>query len=254
MAKKEAGFVKNNLNFFINSFKRIKLVIFLILLLDFAFYFIFIQLGNLFIKILTEKANSINLEQSLGSLNQQAAVSILGSLRGFFIFLIFSIMLFLIIMIVNCSLFKGIIWNLSANKRFSLKFFKKFLLLNLIWIPLWFLAILLLDVIIKPEIAIIYILILGIIAFYFTEILYPLFLKDNKIKNIKEAFRLGIKKMHYFVFPYAIIIFILFVFLKMHNLVGAKIDLNPTFYLVPILVLAAWLRYYFLEIVDKISQ
>ena len=156
-------------------------------------------------------------------------------------------------MIVNCSLFKGIIWSLSANKRFGLKFFKKFLLLNLIWVPIWFLAILLLDVIIKPETAIIYILILTVTAFYFTEILYPLFLKENKLKNIKEAFKLGVKKIRYFVFPYAIIIFMLLIFLNANNLAIAKINLNPNLYLVPLLVLAAWLRYYFVEIVDRVG-
>ena len=254
MAKKATSFIKNNFDFFINSFKRIKLTFFLVLLLDFAFYFISYQLGKLLIKILSQKADSISLEQSLANLSQQAAASFLGSVRGFFIFLIFSIILFLIAMIVNWSLFKGIIWSITANKRFNLKFFKKFALLNFIWLPAWFFVILLLDIILKPEVAVIYSLIMAIIAFYFTNVLYSLFLKENKLKNIKEAFKLGFKKIHYFALPYAIIIFMLLIFLNAQNFIVAKINLNPNLYLVPILVLAAWLRYYFVEIVDKISQ
>ena len=119
---------------------------------------------------------------------------------------------------------------------------------------MWFFVILLFALAIKSGIAVIYILIAVIIAFYFTNILYPLFLKENKIKNVKEAFSLGIKKAHYFIFPYAIIVFLLFIFSNAYNFIAAKISLNPNVFLIVLLILVAWLRYYFIEIVDKLSQ
>ena len=98
--------------------------------------------------------------------------------------------------------------------------------------------------------AAIFMLITLILAFYLTNILYPLFLKDNKINKIKNAFKLGIK-IHHFIIPYAIIIVLFFVISRIYSLVA--ININPNFFFGVLLVFITWMRYYFVEIVDSLS-
>ena len=250
---KKYNFIKQNFTWFINSFKRINLKIFLILILDILFYFIFVQAGKFFIKIIQKKAANVDLTQNLLGLNQQAGSNLLSSVRGFFFFLVFSVILFIILMIINWSVFKGLIWSITTNKKFNLKFLKKFFLLNLIWLPFWFILIFLIAIGVKPTTAPIFMIISLALAFYLTNILYPLFLKDNKINKIREAFKLGIKKIHYFIVPYAIIIILFFIISNIYSFVAANNNLNQNIAYVLLLVFVAWLRYYFVEIVNKLS-
>ncbi|MBI2208225.1 hypothetical protein HYU50_01915 [Candidatus Woesearchaeota archaeon] len=205
-------------------------------------------------KIIEKKAANVDLAQNLLGLNQQAASSLLTSVRGFFFFLIFSAILFLLLMVINWSVFKGLIWTTTADKKFNFGFFKKFLLLNLIWLPSWFLLIFLFAVIINPETSPIFMIVTLAVAFYFTNILYPLFLKENKLRIIKEAFKLGIKKIHQFIVPYAIIIILFFMILNAYNLIAIRVNLNPNVFFGILLVFIAWLRYYFVEIVYSLHK
>src|SRR3989344_6848933 len=208
----KGNFITQNYLLLINSFKRINLRFFLILAFDILFYFILMQTGNFFLKIIEKKAANVDLAQNLLGLDQQAASGLLTSLRGFFFFLIISAILFLVLEAINLSVFKGLIWTATANKKFNFKFFKKFLLLNLIWLPSWFLLIFLFAVIINPETSPIFMMIILGMAFYFNNILYPMFLKENKLRKIKKAFKLGIEKIHHFIVPYGIIIILFLIF------------------------------------------
>lgn len=247
-------FLKQNYNIFINSFKRINLKIFLILGLEFLFYFTFMLAGNFLIKLLEKKTANVDLTQNLMGLNQQAANTLLTSVKGMFSFLVISMILFGILIIISWSLFKGLIWTITTNKKFSTEFFMKFLKLNLIWLPAWFLLMFLFAIIIKPAAAPIYMLITLATAFYFTNILYPLFLKHNKIKIIKESFRLGIKKIHHFIMPYAIIIVLFFIISRLYSLITLNINANSNIFFGIILIFVAWMRYYFVDIVGSLSK
>lgn len=250
----KGNFIAQNYLLLMNSFKRINLKFFLILAFDILFYFILMQIGNFFLKIIEKKAANVDLAQNLLGLDQQAASGLLTSLRGFFFFLIISAILFLVLVVINWSVFKGLIWTTTANKKFNFRFFKKFLLLNLIWLPSWFLLIFLFAVIINPETSPIFMIVTLAVAFYFTNILYPLFLKENKLSNIKDAFKLGIKKIHYFLAPYAIIGILLYVISKGYSLIALSVNLNPNVFLGVLLIFIAWLRYYFVEITYSLSR
>lgn len=250
----KSSFITQNYLLLVNSFKRISLKFFLILAYDIVFYFIFMQIGNFFLKIIEKKATNVDLTQNLLELNQQAASGLLTSVRGLFFFLIFSAVLFLVLIVVNWSVFKGLIWATAANKKFNFGFFKKFLLLNLIWLPSWFLLIFLFAVIIEPATAPIFMAVTLIMAFYFTNILYPLFLKDNKLNKIKEAFKLGIKKIHHFIVPYAVVGVLFYIISKLYSLTAANIGLNPNVFLGILLIFIAWLRYYFIEVVYSLHK
>jgi len=246
-------FVKQNYINFVNSFKRIDLKIFLILLVDVLFYMVFIQIGKYFLNLLQDKATNIDLNSNILGLNQQVATGLLSSVRGFFIFAIFLIILFLLLMIINWSLFKGFIWSITTNKKFNLNFFKRFFILNVLWVSIWFILILLFAFVIITQSAPIFMMVVLVVAFYFTNILYPLFLKSHKINEIKRAFKLGIKKIHYFIIPYAIIVLIGFVISKAFSLFSINLIVNQYISYIVGLILIAWMRYYFVEIVESIS-
>jgi len=250
----KSSFITQNYLLFINSFKRINLKFFLILAYDIVFYFVFMQIGNFFLKIIEKKSANVDLTQNLLGLNQQAAAGLLGSVRGFFFFLVFSAILFLVLMAINWSVFKGLIWTTAASKKFNFAFFKRFLLLNLIWLPSWFLLIFLFAVIIEPAAAPIFMAIALIMAFYFTNILYPLFLKESRISKIKDAFKLGIRKFHHFIVPYAIIIILFLIFSNIYGFVIGNVNLNQNIGIALLLVFVAWTRYYFIEVVYSLHK
>ena len=254
MEKYNFRFLKQNYIILINSFKRINLKFFLILILDFLFYFVFIKVGNFILNQIQLRSNNVNLTPDILGLGQQGANQLLTSVRGFFIFLIISGIIFIILMVINFSFFKGYIWSITTNKKFNMNFFKKFFLLNIIWIPGWVIVIFFVSIGIKQETIPIFLITILIISFYFTNILYPLFLKNNKIKMIKEAFKLGITKIHHFIIPYAIIVTLFFVTSRILNLIASKISIHPYTFFVVLFVFVAFLRYYFVEIVNNISN
>ena len=247
-------FIMQNYLLLATSFKKISLKIFLILAFDILFYFIFMQMGNFFLRIIEKKAANVDLAQNLLGLSQQAASGLLTSTRGFFFFIIFSAVLFLLLMVIHWSVFKGLIWMATTNKKFEFRFFRRFLLLNLIWLPSWLLLVFLFVVIISQETFPIFMIAALAAAFYFTNILYPLFLKESKLSRIKEAFGLGIKKIHYFIVPYAAIIILFFIILNAYNFIAVRLNLNPNVFFGILLIFIAWMRHYFVEIVGSLSK
>ncbi|MDP6548181.1 MAG: hypothetical protein QF917_04465 [Candidatus Woesearchaeota archaeon] len=250
--KENISFIKQNYSNFINSLGNINLKIFIILILDILFYYTLMQTGRFLITQIQKKSTNIDLSQNLLELSQQNAAQLLSSLRGFFFFIIISLILFVIAVIINWSIIKGIIWNLTGNNKPSLKFMKKFLLLNFIWLPIWTVIFLLIAFGIKQEAAPIFMIIAFILAIYLTNILYPLFLADNKITNIKKSLRLGFKKIHYFIIPYIIIIVFFLILSKIYSIATLGININPNVSYALIIIYIAWVRYYMIEVVDSI--
>ena len=251
MKKRGKNFLTDNIITLKNSFKNINLTFLLIIVLDVLFYFILFQAGNYYLSIMQQKALGITLDQNLLA-DPAAASGLLETVRGFFFFLVASIIIFLLITIIVISLLKGVIWSLTVNKKLNLEFFKKFLILNLIWIPSWFLLAFLATVAIREGTAPLFVLVIFILTFYFTNILYPLFLKQNKLAMIKTSFSLGIRKIHYFIIPFAIIIISSLIISRIYNLIALNINLNPNVLLLIGIIYVAWLRYYFVEVVGNL--
>lgn len=250
--KKEISFIKQNYSNFINSLGNINLKIFFIVILDVLFYYIFMQAGRFLITQIQKKSTNIDLTQNLLELSQQNAAQLLSSLKEFFFFIIILLILFVIAVIINWSIIKGIIWNFTKHKKPSLKFMKKFLLLNFIWLPIWILIFLLIAFGIKQSAAPIFMIIAFMLAVYFTNILYPLFLANNKISSIKESFRLGFKKIHYFIIPYIIIIALFLILSKIYSIAVLGINISPYVSYTFIIIYIAWIRYYMVEVVNSI--
>src|SRR3989338_5923492 len=112
-----SSFMEDNLQSLVNSFKKINMKIFLILAYDVIFYLLFVVSGSYFVKMVEQRALGVNLAQDFLSLDQQAATGVLYSVKGFFFFFLFSFAAFLLLMVLNWSFFKGLIWNAVLNKK-----------------------------------------------------------------------------------------------------------------------------------------
>lgn len=264
--KKEAHLTKNY-NLFVNSFKKINPKTFFIIFFDLLF-FVFLPLIVL--------APSNIIQKKLTALEQKLSTDIMtiytqnlaSEVAGFFFFFIALIMLIIILIIINYSIFKGIVWCMSLNKKFNLKFFFKFLLLNLRWLGLYCILLLAFGMVFKSEpmmflglyfhsgIAAIYQLILTIFWIYFTNIIYTLFIK-NKKKPVREGLKFGFKNLFSFFLPYLTLTIILSIIFLITR---SFISLFPTAYgigltIISILLLSylAWARYYIIDVIESIK-
>lgn len=252
MKKRSNTFLKNNYNNFINSLKNINFNIIIMAFYDLLFYFISGLLVYLSYKYLKKRSSIISLPDNILELSIQQTEFLLSNLRGFFFLIIFMVIFLILLFILNLSLFKGLSWSLAAKKEFNLKYFKNFLLLNLAWLPIWILLFILVFMGINPNTILLFLLIILVIAIHLTGILYPLYIKENSFKTVKKTFKIAFTKIHYFIIPYSIMIF-LFYFISKFLTFNLQ---QRTPFIISILVLIiviAWFRLYIVEVVDGVA-
>ena len=256
--RKKKNYWKKNYNLFLNSFKKTDKRLIYIALCDFLFFLLLI--GGLYVwnsgvakgiesipKELLENPENLSPEktQETALLMKDYLISIVG----------YTILLVIFIFLIWC-LFKGYIWNLALKKKFNLKYYGKFLLLNLLWIAIWLVPLILLFILLKTKPSAKFLVIILVFLVYFTNILYILFTKNNLImESIKNAFNLGFNKIHLFVLPYVLIILAMVVV----SLVTWPTSFLPvkvyTFISTLALVfLLAWARLYLADVVKDVSR
>lgn len=250
--------ITKNFKLLKDSFKELDSKFFTALFFDFLYYAILIFSALFLAGIIQKKSESVNLAQNFLSITEDAANSLLSDVKGFYYLIIFSIIAYIIMIIVASGLFKGIIWQITAKKQISKKLTLGFLKLNIIWLSIWMIIASLLAIISKPNIAPIYLIILFVLLIYFSNILYPLFIKQTKptsIKDmIKQSLTIGIKKIHLSIIPY-IIIFLLFAIIgRTYNFIVSQFGLNSYYFIIVIVIFNAWARYYFLEVSKKLER
>ena len=189
--------------------------------------------------------------------NQQAELSlqILQSTITKFIFL--TLLLILIILGVY-ALFKGLIWTKILKKKFTFKYFRKFIALNLLYVlfavVVFILPVLLVLLGIEAGFWLLFLQILfvfvAIVYFYFRTISNILFTKTKKISSFFNAFGKGADKFKKLVMP---LVFMLLTFLAILllstvlNLVSETISLIIAGLL--LLVFIAWVRIYLVKLI-----
>lgn len=252
MEKNPNLFFEKNYSSFINSFKKIGFNTAYMAFYDALFYSIsslFVYLG---FKYIEKKASAFNLPENIMELSLQEAGSLAANLRGFFFLIIFLAVFLVLLTILNWSLFKGLNWSLAAKRKFDFKFFKRFLLLNLAWLPIWILLLLFVFIGINPDAILYFVMAVLAIAAYFSNILYALFAKESNFKSVKMAFKIAFAKMHFFVIPYVIAVFLPYILLKL--LIQ---NLQQTAFLIisalAFIIISAWFRLYIVEVVDSVE-
>ena len=138
------------------------------------------------------------------------------------------------------------------KKKFNLKHFTRFLLLNLAWLPIWILLLILVFIGINPNAIPLYLLTILLIAIYLTNILYTLFTKENNFNIIKKTFKIAFTKIHYFIVPYSIMIFLLYILSKI-LIFNLQQRISFAISILVLILVIAWFRLYIVEVVDSIA-
>ncbi len=240
------NYLKNNLKTYVNSFKNKNIVIIL------ALNILFVTITTILVKLtktisapwikVLEKADLDLALQSEAKMQELA-----NSLRGFVLFVILTTIIFILLIIINWSFFQGVIYNILLKKKFNMKYLGKFLLLNIIWFIPWTILLFIIIAGSKANYLLISFYTTILIFIHFSSILYILFTKNSKLKEIKNALKIGILKIHHFILPY-IIITITFIILSQLNLLNINILAIGLVYL----LFFSWIQNYLKEITTEI--
>ena len=190
-----------------------------------------------------EKINLANV--ALQTETQLEAIAM--TLRGFILFVVIAIVILVILLIIKWSFFQGIIYKHLLNKKFNVKYLRKFTVLNALWLSPWFALFLAAVLGIKADYLIASCYILFFLFLHFTFILYTRFTRNNKLSEIKETIIIGTIKLHHFIVPY-ILISITFILISQLN--RLKI---PYFFIIYI-IFFSWIQNYTKEIILKIPK
>lgn len=250
--KKNQNFLEWNNGILINSLKKINFDIAIIIALDALFYFLSAYFFIFWFKRIQEKMAAFNLPADAMSLGYEGAQQLISDAKAFYYLLIFSFVLVLIAIIFIASILKGIIWAKTTKTKITFALISKFLGLNMIWMSFWFLAIFLASYLVKIESATRFMAAAIILGLYFTNTLYTIFMKEQKLKSIIGAVKLNITKIHLFLLPYAVMLLLFYVIIRLGNLL--KFRYSPVLLGLIILVYAAVARYYASELAFEIKK
>ena len=246
-----------NIEILKKSLKSIDFNIFLEILLDLFFYSFISFLLYAIVNKINKIQNSINLPKDLASQSAEIIKQASQAANDYYITLIFSIVLFGIILIAAAGIIKGIIWVLTAKIKISFSYILKFFVMNSILMGAWFLLSLAVFFIMNPAAASNIIILLTIILVYAGINSSILFVKEQKIgiiKSIKSGLKLSINKIHLFILPYLIVFTGILIIIFLSNLIVPKMY-PAKGYIFGVLIISYFCiaRYYLFELVDYIS-
>lgn len=242
-------YLKNNIKMYVESFKNLNIL--LVLLLNASFFLLTIGAGKLigfFSEGWMEKLNNLDLE-SVALQSEVQLRGIVSTLRGFYLFVVFAIILFILFLILNWSFFQGMIWNILLKKKLNFRYFWKFSLLNVIWFLCWVIIAAAILFGGRTEYFIISFFVLMFLFLHFSFILCVLFTKENKFGQIKKALKLGVLRIHYFILPY-IVILITFLIISQLNLLKVGYIFMGLIYL----VFFSWMQKYIADVILDVNK
>lgn len=152
------------------------------------------------------------------------------------------------------SWFYGKAWCAAMSKQFSVRYLKKYLLLNLLWFIFLILILLVTMIFIKTETAAVLILIELILIFYLDPVLRSVFdEKKNLGANIAEFLRIA-KFLNWFIIPIIIAIIIFFILLAALGLLASIKALFIILFFMFAITFMGWMRNYISQLVNFINQ
>ena len=147
---------------------------------------------------------------------------------------------------------KGIAWAKTTKTKITFALLLKFLTLNLIWMGFWFVLVILVSVLVEPASAPAFMITAIILGLYFTNTLYTLFMKKPSLKQIFNAIKLNIAKLHLFFIPYAVIFLLLFILVQLSKL--WKFNYSVFLFGLIMVIYAALIRYYVSTLAAEIEK
>lgn len=237
-----------NKEIFIDAIKKINLTVFIIALIDYIFYSLAYFSSQFWFSKVLERYGAVNLD----ALSELTLESIAAQAQGLYYFLVYSAALLLISLFAFSALSKAIAWALVSKTKITRGYILKFTLAKLVWnLPIA--AIMALGFIIfQPQGAFILFSVAALLWIYFSSIIYALLAKNPGISEIKTGIRLGIKKIHCIIIPYAAIITGILL-IRMLYLTGRTQELLIASGILLLFYLAIG-RYYIYEMVSRIEK
>ena len=235
-----------------SSIKKIDLNIILIIILDFLFYFLSGYLIILWLQRIQAKMASFNIPTDVLALGAERAQQLVSEVKGFYYLIVFSFIVLLIAIIFLASILKGVIWAKVTGTKITFKLISKFLGLNLLWMGFWFVIVFFISFLANPASAPILMISAIILGIYFTNTLYTIFMKNQSLKLLLGSIKLNITKFHLFLLPHIMIFLLLYVIIRLSNLLKFKYS---TILLGSILIVyAAAVRYYASTLVLEVEK
>ncbi|MEK6943587.1 MAG: hypothetical protein AABX00_05985 [Nanoarchaeota archaeon] len=258
MPKKQSYWEKN-IELLKSTIKKIDKWILISIALDIAFYIIVIYSFMFWNSSVQAKQFSIMSKYPPDPMMMSASQlqSINTEAKSFLILLYSSIVLLALFIIFIASIVKGIIWAKTTSTKINLHLISRFLGLNLIWMGLWAAIIILIVFGIDNSSLVAFASLSIVIALYFTNIVYSLFMKSNKLSSIAEGLKLGVSKISYFAIPNAALFLVVYLLINSGSLFNA-IQKNAGYINLAILVLLiafmAFARYYTSTLVYQVQK
>ena len=231
--------------------KRIDFGIILIIFLDSVFYFICASLSVLWLQRVQTQIKSFYLPSDIFALGYEQAQQLVGDVRIFYFMIILSFVLLLLAIILLASIFKGIIWARTTKTKLSFKLISKFLTLNLIWMGFWFLLAVLIATLVDQIHVKAYFFSMILIALYFTNNLYTIYMRKQKLSSIKDALALSFTKIHLFILPFLVVFLLFYILSKLANLMQFKY--GPVIGFIVFTFIFALTRYYFSTLAENLA-
>jgi hypothetical protein len=245
---------------YLHSFRNLSPKIWVILLFDALFFIVTMLLSQGFSALL----GTIDLAQ-LQDLQAKLTQSLTGTdlgqgaiytqqLTHTFNMILTYVILFVIFVVLNWSVWRMLIYQMIYEKKFSAKELGKFFAANLAITVLLVGGVFLLASIIQqsaaPKVTLAYILMLA----YFTTLFYHFMSYTGSFKSgIKAAFAKGVGKVHIFVIAFALIAITAVIAFLPFSIIGSVLPqyVRDLLYFVPLLFTLAWSRIYLSNVVKS---
>jgi hypothetical protein len=188
----------------LRDYKKIGQIIFY----DVCFILIIAILTQIATKITTTQIQKMGL-LDLGTLSPETIAPHLATIKSFAKIFLAVVVIYYLLVIINYTLFRGLIWTRLMNKKINKKYLTRFLGLNLIWCTGW-IALILIGVNVVNKAYYPYLIIGGAILYtHLTTVMHHSFTYKNEIKrSLRKTFSTGIGKIYQFIGPYIYIVLI----------------------------------------------
>ncbi|MBD3355380.1 hypothetical protein GF361_05350 [Candidatus Woesearchaeota archaeon] len=243
--------MKKQLNNFKDSFK-LNTDFLQIYIYDLLFYAIILPSLFFVQRLLSKRTSNLDLAsiQDLASQSPAQISMVTAQLNSFMAVFIASVVFMIILVLAAWSLSRGLIYTKIMKKKFNIKYFLKFMLLNLILGVIFLLLLASFSVFIKISSFKILLVISALITVYLWAFTYIYFTKKNEIfYAIGKAVQAAPKIKTLFI-PCLLILAVFIILTAVFSLL--RITLSPYIALLILALFLTWARLYFVPEAEKI--
>lgn len=242
---------------FIASFKELDKRFFLIVLLD-ILLFLLIYFGIIGLwKLVVKKLNYIPPmpifnPQITSEAELQAFYSTIVGVRGGIILYIIA---FLFLVLLAWTFIKSLQWKIILNKKSSTRFYMRSIALNIMWQLAWSLVFIVNFLLLNPNIAKIFGIVLLVIYLHLSYNKYLQIAKSDRIfSSVLATLKTGILRFYIFLIPYLLMAIVLLAVLQLYYAYRYLPENTQIIvFLLIIIVWMGWSRFYVIKTFEKIS-